>query len=154
MIVSHSDKQGQSCDNFKKHPPARSPVQLEGIWAISMCRFLCQVLRQVDNHDSIERTFLRGKRIQVELLENISPHWWPVFSSTRRRLKKLLIAWHTACRTQHTFTQIPHPMQSSSEIHDTFDVGETSIQSFPGHQTTSLLDKLLWPELITCMNII
>jgi hypothetical protein len=35
----------------------------------------------------------------------------------------------------HFFTQMPHPMQSSSEIHASFDVGETLMHSFPMRTT-------------------
>ena len=37
-----------------------TPVELKGVWSISVCRLPFQILWQVDNHDGVEGTFLHS----------------------------------------------------------------------------------------------
>ena len=84
----------------------RSPVR----------RLRLQVLGQVDDHDGVKGAFLRrgegGERGR---------------QTAARRPRLLALP-----PSSRTLTQMPHPMQSSSEIHAILDVGPTSMQSLPG----------------------
>ena len=74
------------------------------------------IARHVDDDDSLERAFLRG---------------WRGESESKRASARRFRA--------RTFTQIPHPMQSSSESTAILLVGATSMHSLPIRTTGQLL---------------
>lgn len=89
---------------------ADAPVELERVGTVPMDGIAVQVGGQVDDGDRFKGAFLASHCMRAT---------W-----TRRR-----------ANNEHTLTQIPHPMQSSSEMKAILSVGETSMQSLPMRTT-------------------
>ena len=90
-------------------------MELEGVSAVAMSSVLLKVTWQVDDSDGFKRTFLN-------VTENIYIHNKP-----RAAFGQCTYSY----MVKHTLGQIPHPMQSVSEMVAILSTGVTSIHSLP-----------------------